>query len=239
MIVVIQCAGSKRSGAGCLVSSGGKRVLFVADPEAAPANDVLTYAKPDDPADNGMSWRGVLLKCNEDKRDNSLGLFPAWQLYENRTYGRLVDRCGVKSVYILPAGWGLISAGFLTPYYDITFSPSARNADAYKRRRRGDGYQDLCMLPPQTREHILFFEGKDYLPLFCTLTSSVKSRKTVFYNSARLPQAAGCELKPIFDTLGPAAFVVVLGVGVAFVLMIVDRCIQGHVFCSFLALVLR
>ena len=37
MIIVIQCAASKQSGSGHLMSSGGKRIVFVADPKAAPA----------------------------------------------------------------------------------------------------------------------------------------------------------------------------------------------------------
>lgn len=116
MIIVIQCAASKRSDAGHLLSAMGKRIIFVANPEAAPADPAHEYARPDDPSGTGMSWRQVLLKYNEETADNSLGLCPVWRLYENRTYGRLVDRLGLEKVYILSAGWGLIRADFLTPY---------------------------------------------------------------------------------------------------------------------------
>ena len=51
------------------------------------------------------------------------------------------------------------------------------------------------MLPEQTDEDILFFGGKDYLPLFCSLTDAIRSKKTAFYNSAPLPQADGCTLE--------------------------------------------
>jgi hypothetical protein len=51
------------------------------------------------------------------------------------------------------------------------------------------------MLPDQTREHIVFFGGKAYLPLFIELTSSIRSKKTVFYNSGKVPQAPGCALR--------------------------------------------
>jgi hypothetical protein len=64
---------------------------------------------------------------------------------------------------------GLIRADFLTPRYDITYSPSAEN---YKRRRRKDRYHDFCMLPQQLDDDILFFGGKDYLPLFRSLTNT-------------------------------------------------------------------
>ena len=50
------------------------------------------------------------------------GLLPAWQLYENPVYELLKNHCGLKRLYILSAGWGLITAGFLTPCYDITFT---------------------------------------------------------------------------------------------------------------------
>lgn len=192
MIAVIQCAANKRPGAGHLLASDGRPLQFVAHPEAAPADDAVMYAQPDDLRDTGVSWREALLKYNLEKRDNPLRLFSAYQLYDHKTYGRLVDRLGVDSVYILSAGWGLIAAGFLTPYYDITFS---QKADGYKRRRKADAYQDFRMLPEQTREDILFFGGKDYLPLFCGLTSGIKSRKTVFFNLAQAPQVPGCILR--------------------------------------------
>ena len=103
-----------------------------------------------------------------------------------------MDRFGPKNVYILSAGWGLIRADFLTPYYDITFSPSA---EAYKRRHRAECYNDFRMLPNQTDQEIVFFGGKDYLPLFCSLTTAVRTKRTVFYNSARIPKINGCVLE--------------------------------------------
>ena len=171
-------------------------MCFVADPAGAPNDRAVVYARPDDPSDKGLPWRDVLLDYNYTSRDNPLNLLPAWRLYDNRVYGRLVERMGVDNVYILSAGWGLISAAFLTPSYDITFSQAA---DAYKRRRHSDRYRDLQMLPNQTREPIVFFGGKDYLPLFATLTSSISTTKIVFYNSAKVPQMPGCVLRR-FDT---------------------------------------
>lgn len=40
---------------------------------------------------------------------------------------------------------------------------------------------------------MVFFGGKDYVPLFCTLTASVRSRRTVFYNSIHAPEIPGCD----------------------------------------------
>jgi hypothetical protein len=192
VIIVIQCAASKRADAGHLMSASGKRVIFVANPGVAPADPTYEYARPDDPSGSGLSWRQVVLRYNEEQGNNPLGLFPAWQLYENNIYGRLANRFGLQKVYILSAGWGLIRADFLTPYYDITYSHSA---EAYKRRTKADRYQDFQMLPDQTDEEIRFFGGKDYLPLFCSVTDAIRSRKIAFYNSAQVPQGSGCTLE--------------------------------------------
>jgi hypothetical protein len=192
MIFVIQCASSKRAGAGPLVSASGKPVIFVAEPLAAPSDPAREYARPDDLSDTGVSWRNVLLRYNEQEEDNPLGLYLAYQLYENKIYKRLVDRFGLRKVYILSAGWGLIAADFLTPYYDITFRQSA---ETYKRRRKADIYRDFRMLPDHTDEEVVFFGGKDYLPLFSSLTNAVRTKKTVFYNSKQTPQVIGCELR--------------------------------------------
>lgn len=90
-----------------------RRVIFVADPPSTPIENGCIYARPDNLSDSGNSWREVLLEYNNSVH-NPLGLRLAYQLYGNRTYGRLVDRFGVEKVYILSAGWGLIKADFLT-----------------------------------------------------------------------------------------------------------------------------
>lgn len=191
MIVVIQCAARKQPDAGSFVGLDGRKVSFVADPDGAPLDNTIVYARPDDASERGATWRDVLHEYNR-QRGNPRGLLPAWQLYDNPVYGRLVHKLGVKNVYILSAGWGLISGCFLTPHYDITFSQCA---DAYKRRRKSDGYRDFQMMPEDTREPIVFFGGKDYLPLFNALTSSINARKTVFCNSAQVPLMPGCALR--------------------------------------------
>ncbi len=188
MIVAIQCAGSKHVEAGCLQSQTGRRVIFVAHPEFTPRNDDCVYARPDGPSDTGLTWRESLLDYNRSSQ-NPFKLRSAFRLYRNPTYERLVDRFGLRNVYILSAGWGLIAADFLTPYYDITFSPSAR---PYQRRLRRDRFLDFCMVPSDTEEALVFLGGNDYLPLFCELTKTYRGKRTVFFNSIRVPQAPGC-----------------------------------------------
>ena len=193
MIVVIQCAGKKRSEAGCLRDGDGRKVLFVADPAKAPSGTSYRYARPDDISDVGTSWRAALLRYNDAPGNNPLGLLPAWQLYENPIYGILADRFGVERLYILSAGWGLIPGNFLTPKYDITFK---RIKDqVHTRRLPSDRYDDLKRLTADTDGPILFFVSKGYVPLACELTKGIKEPKYLFYNSNTAPPAPGCVLR--------------------------------------------
>lgn len=189
MIVVIQCAAGKREDAGHLTTRDGKRVIFVGNPTLAPESEDCIYAKPDDVSDQGGTWREVLVHYNRAESSNPLRLLPAVELYKNDTYRALASKLGTSRVYILSAGWGLIPASFLTPYYDITFSAAA---DAWKRRNRVDTYADLCLLCPDTKDNVVFMGGKDYLPLFIRLTSALPMSRTVLYNSAEEPTAPRC-----------------------------------------------
>ena len=190
-IIVIQCAASKQPDAGHLQGSDGRRVIFVANPNLAPVNPDCSYAHPDAPADTGLSWREELLRYNRVPADNPLGLLPAWKLYRNRAYADLYRKYGPNRLYILSAGWGLLQADFLTPAYDITFSNAA---EKYKRRSRRDDYEDCRMLPHTTAKPVVFFGGKDYVSLFCELTSQVRGQRHIIYNSAKSPRAPGCQL---------------------------------------------
>lgn len=196
MIVVIQCAASKVSDAGHLRALDGTPILFVADPPKAPYSEKFRYAKPDGASDTGRTWREVLLEYNRAPNGNPLGLCQAYALYDNAVYGRLVAYLGANKVYILSAGWGLIGAPFLTPNYDITFSQSA---DAYKRRRKGERHEDLCMLA-DADDSVVFLGGKDYVPLFCALTSGRGGQRIVLYNSDFPPNAPGCVLQRFVTT---------------------------------------
>jgi hypothetical protein len=192
MIVVIQCAGSKQPNAGRMKTTDGKPVIFVAQPELAPVNGPSALARPDDVSDRGVPWRQVLLNYNTE-RQNPFCLMPAYQLYRNAIYRRLVKHFGLKNVYILSAGWGLISADFLTPYYDITFSRV--KGQKFKCRQKSDSYQDFSMLPQNEDRPVIFFGSKEYVPLFCSLTTGTKSVRTVFHYSENPPEAPGCLLK--------------------------------------------
>jgi hypothetical protein len=191
MIVVIQCAGSKRADAGTMRTEDGKPVKFIARPDFAP-EDGFAYARPDDLSDQRTSWRELLRCYNDNVGNNRFGLLPACELYTPAIYQRLAEGIGRHRLFILSAGWGLISADFLTPDYDITFSAAARGADSYKRRKNGGGYADFSMLPKNTTEPILFFGGNDYLSHFLALTNGLSAPRTVFYASAAEPDVPSC-----------------------------------------------
>ena len=196
--IVIPCAAGKRPNAGHLTTEDGKRVLFVADPASAPREPDVVYQRPDDLARPGLSWRDVLANYNEvhgRTQSNPLGLLPAWRLYKERTYGYLVDRLGESNVFILSAGWGLISAAFLTPNYDITFS-KAKNVENYKRRRPHDRYADFSMLPKDTSTPVLFLGGSRYVPLFCRLTEGTMAERHVYHRGDTPPNAPNCRVVP-------------------------------------------
>jgi hypothetical protein len=40
----------------------------------------------------------------------------------------------------------------------------------------------------------LFLGGKDYLPLFCSLTSSFRGDRLIYFNASKAPEAPGCRL---------------------------------------------
>jgi hypothetical protein len=191
MIVVIQCAAKKRPDAGHLMTCSRKPVEFVASPKLAPNTGKFEYARPDDLREDGIPWRKVLQAYNQNPGTNALRLCRAFELYENETYRRLVEFVSVEKLYILSAGWGLIRSDFLTPHYDITFSFGA-NVPLYKRRHQKDHYEDCRMIPQDTREDIVFFGGLAYLPLFCSVTQAIRSRKIVFFNSKNPPLAGAC-----------------------------------------------
>lgn len=192
MIIVIQCASGKQDHAGHLQTRDGRNVMFVAKPDAAPADTDQLYARPDDVSDSGGSWRTVLHEYNAAPGTNPLGLLPAWQLYRNPAYRILADHCGTDRLYILSAGWGLIRADFLTPNYDITFS-SDRNVELFKRRDRRETYEDFS-LAAGIEDTIVFFGGRRYVPLFCRLTVNAKGHRTIFYAGSAV-EAPGCTLR--------------------------------------------
>lgn len=69
MIVVMQCAKTKRAEAGHMRTMDGRPVVLVAQPEFAPERAAkgvgFVYARPDDIADTGRTWREELVIYNQ------------------------------------------------------------------------------------------------------------------------------------------------------------------------------
>jgi hypothetical protein len=142
----------------------------------------------------------MLLRYNRDVGENPLGLLPAADLCEPFAYRELVARFGSENVYILSAGWGLITASFLIPVYDITFS-RMKGAGRHKHRHKDDLWDDFNMLPDRSADRVLFLGGKGYIPLFCHLTTMATGLRTVIFNSNSPPDAPGCELQLFATTI--------------------------------------
>ena len=213
MKVVISCAGSKAKNAGYMKTKteDERCVQFVGNPAKVVSREPgFCYARPDDEAREGETWRGKLVTYNKSCKDeNPFGLLPAYKLYAPRNphsdvYSKLVRVFGEDNVFILSAGWGLIKASFLTPNYDITFSGSA---DAYKRRRECDQYCDFNHLESAIDEDLLFFGGQGYLPLFCDRTWHYQGRRIVYYNSLKKPNSNDVKLVHYKPTENPYTWV--------------------------------
>ncbi|MFN8524994.1 MAG: hypothetical protein U0821_18015 [Chloroflexota bacterium] len=140
----------------------------------------MVFAHPDDQSDDGRTWRQQLVDYNTSPGSNPLRLLPAYRLYTPHAYGALVAAYGSDSVFVLSAGWGLIRADFLTPYYDITFSPQSERFTQRTRRQR---FVDLNQLPATSCEPTVFFGGTFYRPLFASLTAACVGPRVVVFNS--------------------------------------------------------
>lgn len=199
MIIVLQCAGTKRAGAGSLVKSTGEQVTFLAKPDLAPLAWRNTAAHPDDRSDTGATWRELLVEYNS-RQSNPLRLLRASDLYcppaAPNIYRDLVTRLGPERVFVLSAGWGLIRSDFLTPDYDITFAREVLKKNPSKYRGPGDRFADFRQLPPDANEDIVFVGSKSYVRSFCELTSHIRAKRIVYYNSLTPPPASGCVLMP-------------------------------------------
>jgi len=200
MKVVIQCSATKDEAAGSFTLNG-RRVEFVAHPEFHTKAGPEALFKPDDTIPStSTTWREHLLAYNR-RSENPDRLLRAADLYSPEIYRSLLHYVGTANLFILSAGWGLINADFLVPDYDITFSSKAKS---WKRRTKRDKFFDFAQLTQSdlsVGEHIYFFGGKDYLPLYYSLTRTLVARKVIYFASARIPKDQDFEYIP-YGTAG-------------------------------------
>jgi hypothetical protein len=67
----------------------------------------------------------------------------------------------------------LIRVDFSTHSYDITFTSQVKKNVPWKYRSRSDVYRDFNQKPENTTENVVFFGGRDYVPLFSALTARI------------------------------------------------------------------
>ena len=203
-IVVMQCAGWKKSCAGTFPSPDDdeKEVRFVANPNAAP-EDGEVYVHPDGDAGGGQTWRQKLWHYNEqEKETNPYGLLKAGCLYGNPVYSQFFKKLGGDRFFLLSPAWGLVRSDFLIPYYNITFSknpPKKKKSNKWgidkkiinsiiKRDWPDNRFKNCSAIPKETNKTILFFGGKDYVEFFIGLTKDVKAKRVVFYYASGVPR---------------------------------------------------
>jgi hypothetical protein len=195
MKVIIQCAASKRPGAGKLRTRSGEEVVFVAT-TPKPCDSVpsgVLCVRPDDPCgEKTVTWRDALRRYNEEG-GNPCNLYRAADLYTPKEqvfrnlYRELVVAFRWENVFVLSAGWGLIRADFWTPDYNITFSTQGKKNKPWAWRNAKDracpwpDFNHLQNARIVQDEPIHFFGGKDYLPTFYALVESVPGKKVVHH----------------------------------------------------------
>lgn len=197
MIVVIQCAKSKKNA--CFSLKNGRKVKFIANVNELHQSDKDEYAyfHPDAPlsvdydAENFQapkdvySWRDYLEAYNKHWQlysRNPFGLYSAIDLYSRKEYRKLVNRPKIKQVYILSAGWGMMRENYLLPNYDITFSSASKPYQ--KRHQDSKPFKDFTHITDDYRNDqfdkhspIIFIGVKSYLPLFDKLTKCLPNKK--------------------------------------------------------------
>jgi hypothetical protein len=66
-----------------------------------------------------------------------------------------------------------------------------QNGEPHKFRRKGTVWCDFCQLS-ESDAPVVFFGGKDYVPLFGKLTRSYGGQRIIFHISGAPPAAPGC-----------------------------------------------
>jgi hypothetical protein len=132
MIIVIQCANRKVANAPTLTLNGNA-VHFVVKPrdeqkdkrpwDQIPGSDKTWIDCVKAYNETGGAIPGEYIKLNIGTEDGRQ-LMQCGNLYKHPVYSELMAACGLRNVYILSAGWGLVRADKYIPNYNITFNPS-------------------------------------------------------------------------------------------------------------------
>jgi hypothetical protein len=171
MIIVISCSGSKNGGN--LVYKNNE-ITFVSSPNEESTN----HFRPDSEIPNEKrTWRDYVYS-----QENS-DLLESYKLYKPKIYNSLYQKYK-SNLFILSAGWGIISSEFKVPKYNITFS---KKAEKNSQRKKTDFYKDFNHLEKvNPNQKIIFLGGADYLKLFYNLTKDLPNEKIIFYKKKNI-----------------------------------------------------
>lgn len=171
MKIVISCSGSKN---GENLVYNNNKIIFVSSPNEESKN----HFNPDNQIPNeNRTWREYI-----NSQENS-DLLESYKLYKPSIYNLLYDKYSTD-LYILSAGWGIISSEFKIPKYDITFS---KKAEKNSKRKKTDIFKDFNHLENvSANEKIVFLGGADYLKLFYDLTKDLPNEKIIFFKKKNI-----------------------------------------------------
>jgi hypothetical protein len=171
MIIVISCSGSKN---GENLVYKNNEITFVSSPK----EESINHFRPDSEIPNEKrTWREYV-----NSQENS-DLLESHKLYKPKIYNLLYQKYE-SNLFILSAGWGIISSEFKVPKYDITFSKKAKKNS---QRKKTDFYKDFNHLEKvNPNQKIIFLGGADYLKLFYNLTKDLPNEKIIFYKKKNI-----------------------------------------------------
>jgi len=171
---------SKKFNVVMMCASGKNQSYFTDFPEITFVSTPLldNEKNPDDLIDNTeMTWRDYLFVSQNDNT-----LLMAYELYIPNIYIQLHNHFGNK-LFILSAGWGLVSSEFKVPNYDITFSQTApANTIRNINNNVPPLYNDYNQIDDSDSD-IIFVGTPNYIPLFISLTQNLNCRKIVYYKN--------------------------------------------------------
>lgn len=151
-----------------------KEICFAS--QSVPGTEKKIFATPDEVIRNeNITWRDLI-----SKQENRNDLTKAYKLYKHEIYKKLYERFK-NDLYIFSAGWGIVSAEFMLPNYDITFS-DGKNIPDYAKRNKEFQFNDFNHLSGIDKNEIIIFIGLGkYLNSFLRLVGDLPNKKVVFY----------------------------------------------------------
>lgn len=173
MKIVFPCA-SKKNKTPFIYNS--KEICFVSQPKANTEKKI--FVTPDEAIMNeNLTWRSII-----NKQENRNDLTKAYELYKHEIYKMLYEKFK-NNLYIFSAGWGIVSAEFKLPDYDITFSSGKKIQECTKRKKE-QHFDDFNHLNGVDKnEKIIFIGLEKYLNSFLSLVAKLPNEIIIFHKN--------------------------------------------------------